>query len=432
MRIITSIWVLLMVGVFIGTVSIPIAYAADEEILKELQELKARIEQLEKRLAEQDNQIEMQTKRIGEHTEQLAEVKYVKSALGNLEIYVGATGVIQGTINNDSNYRRSPGLPRDGDVTDGNYSVDLEISSPIGENGRALLYLQAGEGMNVVDEAGGFTGANADAIGDDGDVEVSEVWYEHKLFKNRAVLTVGKLDATRFFDNNVVANDETTQFLADIFANSIAMDWPDYAAGMRFSLYPTHWLDINLGLIEADSDWEDLFDDNFSIVEFNYKPLIGTLPGNYRFYYWWNSSEHERLRHPRDANEEGEGFGLSFDQALSENITAFARFGIQDSNIYEIKRSWSLGAQISGAIWRRPDDMFGLAYGQAELGDEFEDLLRDDRFDPEDEGRFEAYYLYRINDHLAISPDLQIAHDLGGSSGSETFTILGVRAQLDF
>jgi len=78
----------------------------------------------------------------------------------------------------------------------------------------------------------GFTtevpGSNADALGQAGNVfGVAEFAWEVPLGEE-LVVTLGKLDPTAFFDADELANDECTQFLADMFVNTPALPWPDY------------------------------------------------------------------------------------------------------------------------------------------------------------------------------------------------------------
>jgi carbohydrate-selective porin OprB len=297
----------------------------------------------------------------------------------------------------------------------------------------ALLYLEAGEGEGLNSEAGGLTGVNFDALADDADVQVSEIWYEHRFFSDKLVATIGKLDVTRWLDANEVANDERSQFLSDQFVNNIAVDWPDYSYGARMSCYPNDLFEINLAYVEADGDFEDLFDDNLMIGEVAFKPKFGDLQGNYRFYAWRNTGEHQKLRAPWRTDKTGEGVGISFDQQLSENITAFCRYGQQHDDVYAARRAWSLGFQVAGSAWGRNNDMFGLAYGAAETSGAYRNVIRDAGFGTTPaESRIEAYYRYQLNDHIAISPDVQWVDGLMGASNADAITILGVRAQLDF
>lgn len=409
------------------------ARAASDEVLQELQALKQRIRELERRLGEQDERITEQEQQITEQRTSIEEVAKIREAIGNLEFGIGATTVVQGTVNNDRNHRRVPGIEEKGDDADASYSVDIEIGARIGEHGRAFMLLEAGEGEGLNEEVAGLTGVNADALGESRELEVAELYYEHRFLRDQVVLTVGKLDPTVYFDTNNAANDETTQFLADIFVNNIAVDWPDYSYGARLSWYPADWLELNTGYLEADGDFEDIFDDNFYIAEAVFKPVFGDLAGFYRLYAWRNSGEHEKLRDERRTSKTGEGFGISFDQQVHPDVTAFARWGIQDHDLYAVRQSWSLGLQVAGSLWGRAEDAFGLAFGRADTTDDYRDLLREEGFGTTPgESRVEAYYRFQVHDHLAISPDFQWVDGLAGSSRADRVSIFGVRAQLHF
>jgi high affinity Mn2+ porin len=412
-----------------------------DEIMDELRALKARIGQLEKKLAaqedkivEQNSRMEKQVARIETQNMDIEEIRKLKDAIGNLEFYVGATSVVQGTFNNDRNLYKAPGIDEKGDDTDASYSVDIEITSKVGDHGKALLFLEAAEGEGLISEAGGLTGVNYDAL-DDVDLDVAEVWYEHSFLQDRLVTTVGKMDVTRWFDTNEVAGNECSQFLADVFVKNLALELPDgfYGYGARVGYYPNDLIELNIGYVASEDNLEDIFDNGLMIAEAKFKPKFGDLQGNYRFYVWRNSGEHEKLRDHWRTDKTGSGAGLSIDQQLSENLTAFCRLGQQSDDVYAVRRTWSAGFQLSGRLWGRQDDMFGIAYGAAESSGSYRELLRDAGFGTTPtESRVEAYYRYQVNDHLAISPDLQWVDGLAGASNSDAITILGVRAQLDF
>jgi len=415
---------LLIVTVMLFFFMNPFTAAADS-VRDELKALKARIEQLEKKLTEQDTKIEKQETVIAEHDSSFKELEGIKDVVSGLEISVGATTVIQGSMGNDDNIGH--------DDTDATYSVDIEITSKIGENGTALLYLEGGEGSGLYDELFGFNGYNADASGDDADLQISEIWYEHSFKDGMVVATFGKMDVTRWFDANAVANDETSQFLADVFVNNIAVEFPDYAYGARVTISPNEMFDISFGALEADSDYEDIFDQNFLIAELGIKPKINNRQGNYRIYGWHNSGNKVAFDDPTDMREEGYGIGVSIDQEITEAVTAFARLGWQDDDVYAVEYAWSLGFQVSGGLWGRDDDIFGLAYARSETGDDYRDSLRSSGLrTAAAENTIEAYYNFRVNDNITLSPDLQFAHDMAGMEETDSVFIFGLRAQLDF
>jgi carbohydrate-selective porin OprB len=395
--------------------------AAADSVRDELKALKTRIEQLEKKLSEQDTKIEKQGTVITEHDSSLKEFEDIKHVVSGLEISLGATSVVQGTDGSDD------------DSTDATYSVDLEITSKIGENGTALLYLEGGEGSGLDEEIENFNGYNADATGDDADLQISEIWYEHSFKEGTVVATFGKMDVTRWFDANEVANDETSQFLADVFVNNIAVEFPDYAYGSRVTISLNEMFDISFGALEADSDYEDIFDENFLIAELGIKPKILCRQGNYRIYGWTNNGDKEDLKDPDESQDDGYGVGISMDQEITDAITAFARFGWQNDDVYAVEYAGSLGFQVAGSLWGRDEDMFGLGYARSEIGEDYRDSLRADgmRTAPAEQS-IEAYYSFKVNDHISLSPDIQYAKDREGRESEDSVFVFGLRAQLDF
>ncbi len=429
----------LLAGIlFFVFLSCSVCFASDPgDYRKEIEELKARIEMLEKKVEE----AEKERKEIKEASKEL---ESIKEKFKNLSVSIGVTGVVQATANNEDN-------SDDGNVTDGSYSADLEFEADFGRWGTGYIHLEAGGGEGVTDEVPALTGVNADAGDSDNSLEVADVWWEFKPLNNDLLtVTVGRLDPTGYFDANEVANDETSQFLADAFVNSIVVEWPDYTPGFRIQISPIELVDINLGIMSADNDWEDLFDDVFAMAEISVKPKFGDLQGNYRIYGWLNGLDHiEWDKFKRSGYDESTtddennyGFGISLDQQVPYNITLFARLGFQDSDVagvvggldepFGVSWMWSVGAQITGNMWARPDDVVGLAVAQAILSDDYEDYLKNKNIDPNDETHLELYYNFHLNDHISLTPDLQLIDSMGGDEDADTVYVFGIRSQINF
>ena len=348
--------------------------------------------------------------------------------LGNLEWGVGATGVLQGTMNNDDNN------PDDNETQDATWSIDLEIGAPIGARGKAFVLIEAGQGEGLTNNPGvgdSFFGVNDDASDSEAKLEVPEVWCEHTFWAERAVFTVGKIDLSNYFDTNAIANDETTQFLSSGLVNSVAMTFPeDNGAGVRLTAAATPWLSLSVGWAEHDADYEDVFEDSFWIGEADATLSIGELTGAYRFYLWFNFADFPSFDNPGDTDHNW-GAGFSLDQQLSQTISVFLRLAFQRDEVSEVALAWSGGAQLMGARWRRPEDVVAFAIGQAVLSDEFEDSAAA----PARTGNewfVEAYYRYVWNEHMAFSAHLQVVDNPGGDKDSDTVAVIGARAQLTF
>jgi len=395
-------------------------FAANIE--RELMGLKSRIANLEQRLIQQEGAQDALMK--------------IKEAFDGLTIGAGATFVVQGTNNANGD-----SLSKNGeDVTDASYSIDLEFEKKFDNYGMAFIHLEAGDGAGVEDELQVYSNVNRDADDSGNGVSVTEAWYEHYFKAFPLTLTFGKIDATGYVDTSEYANDECTQFLGHIFRNSPVVEFPDdNAAGVRVAIEPVDFLDIELVATDADADWEDAFDNIFLSGQLNFKPNLFQRQGNYRVYGWLNDKKHIKWDDAAKTNEKGYGFGLSFDQELTDVLGAFVRYGWQNPEVYadgsgfSLEQSWSTGFQLAGSLWGRDDDVFAIAFGQVMPSDDYKKA--GSNLNAKDENHLEAYYSFKINDHLTVSPDVQVIwNPYGGdaTNGDKTIFVGGVRTQIDF
>ena len=334
-------------------------------------------------------------------------------------------GVAQGSLNNNHTYKRVPGFPTRHDRVKLQVLADVSLEVRLWEDAIAFMRAEAADGDGLSRQAGGLTGVNDNVKAYD--TKLAELWIEQALFGERLVITLGKLDPFAYFDTNEVANDERAQFLSSQFVNSLAIDSPEYAYGVRIRYVPAAWLALGAGVFEDGRKFANIFKNRFSIAEIAFMPALYGLPGTYRFYGWHNSTDHEKLKNSARNNESGSGFGLSFDQYFTDEVCLFARWGTQSSDLYDVRQAWSLGFFVEGNAWARPDDVFGLAYGCGVLSGAYRDQLRADAIRTADEGRIEAYYLFRLNEHCAISPDIQVVHNLTGARRANTAAVFGLR-----
>ena len=407
----------------------PLLARPEGDLRAQLEELRRRLEQLERRLGEQQ-------RTLGELRRSQQDLASLKEALGKLQLHLGVTAIVQGSAGNDL-----------GDATDASYSGDLEFSAEFGRWGHAYLHLEGGDAAGLTDEVVALSGVNADALdpagGQQNDFQIVEAYWELPLLEERLVLTVGKLDPTVYFDANAVANDEVTQFLADIFVNNIAMEWPDYGPGLRLLIRPREGLEVDLGYLSGDSDWEDLLEEGFAIGEVRLAASLRGRPGTWRLYGWTHRGHHlswsELFRGEPEGNRRNWGLGLSLDQQLADGLTCFCRFGMQDREVagdpeepFAVACSWSLGFQLTGAGWGREGDVLGVAFGQALLSDNYRRWLRQQGVRPARESHLEVYYSLELGEHVHISPDLQLIWNQGGHDDRDVVTVVGTRLQVDF
>ena len=401
-----------------------------ESVEDEVKELKARIAELERRLDRQQDAVAI----YGDEMEKIKEAG-VLPQLEGINIGAGVTFVIQGTDNANGSSLSAKGE----DVTDGSYSIDLEFEKEFEDYGMAFIHFETGDGAGVEDELQVFSNVNRDADDSDNAIALTEAWYEHYFQSIPASLMVGKIDGTVLVDTNEYANDEATQFLGRIFRNSPTIKFPDNAAGFCFGVEPIDVMDVQLLLMDADGDWEDIVDEIFFAGQLNFKPNLFERNGNYRVLGWLNDRDHTKWKDSAQKKEKTYGVGISFDQELTDDLGAFLRYGWQDPDVYlngesfSLEYAWSTGLQLKGTGWGREDDVLGLAVGQAMPSDEYKKA--GSNLNAKDEGHFEAYYNYKVNDHLTLTPDLQIIWNPYGkdaTNGSDAIVVGGIKGQVDF
>ena len=350
-----------------------------------------------------------------------------------LRVSASATGVLQCSAGNNPQ-----------DTTNAEGSFDLIFEGDVCEGGMFLIDIEA-VGNNGPDSVlGTYSGVNDDSGSTDRHVDVLEAWYEQSLLDDKFVFTVGLIDLTNYFDTNEVANDETTQFLASAFVNSNVLDSPDNGPGIRATYSFADWLDLHLGLQSGDEDGDFVFNRVFFISGLDFHTEFFNRAGNYRVYLSVNGNRHDA--HNPDENDESVGFGLSFDQAITDKITAFARLGFRDDQVAESETewAWSTGFQIAEPFVSRPDDKIGVAIGQTQPNREVIPNFKRTTFDYDSTGNeqndymasietiSEIYYSYQISEKFTVTPLMQLVFQPSGDTHEDAILIGGLRGQFDF
>jgi len=332
-------------------------------------------------------------------------------------------------LQNANKAEDSDGNPIDENKTPtlGEYSVDLTVEKKFDDNNTAFIHLETGRG-DINNYLNAVAGVNRDAD-DSGVVSVTEAWFEHK-FTDKFAMTAGIIDPTGAVDDNAYANDETTQFLGSMFRNAANVEFSDNAFGLK-ATYEADVIDFAVQYIDA-SDYKDITRNAFASAQVNFKPgFIEKMEGNYRLFGWTNTNDYAKLDGTGDGKEKNYGFGLSFDQQLSDIFGAFARYswanGAIDNGI-DSSNTWSLGLQatVKGLSEK---DVVALAYGQVMPSDEYKDNVNGDA---KSENHLEVYYSWNVTDYLAISPDFQMVENPFYNGDDDTAYVGSIRMQISF
>ncbi len=414
-----------------------VAFAADPVSSEEM--LQEKINQLEQRISKQEvaaqslgavvSQSEID-KRIDERISQKSPAYQL---MEGLSLSFGATSIVQGAHHANGNNQ----LSKKEDVIDGTISTDITFDKEFGDYGEGFVYVTAGQGAGLEDNLKVFNNVNYDADNDQ-NVRLAEACYEF-YFKNiSGALAFGKLDPTKYIDTNNYANSETAQFLGRMFRNSPVVEFPANAGGIHFGAAPNDFFNVNFVAVDADADWENVFDSMFVAGQLNLKPKLFNKNGNYRLFAWSNGANHTKWADMAKDKENSYGFGLSFDQVIIDNVSVFARYGWQDPKVYmngstfSLAQSWSTGPQVDGSLWGRQNDVVGLGFGQVMPSGKYK-KVNDLR--AKSENHLEFYYNFKVNDHLALSPDFQVIWQPYGKdavNGDGAIVVGGIRGQVDF
>ncbi|MBD3426693.1 MAG: hypothetical protein GF409_05635 [Candidatus Omnitrophica bacterium] len=427
------------------------------ELMNQLRELRQivteqgeRITELERSLSQHKEELSGYKCVIEEHEELInkerlrgisAEMRKRLEGLktvGPIEVGASATFMGQGTPSANSS-----GGDKQDDRFDASWTAEIELAKSFGEWGYAYILMEPGQGSGLNEDLSLFSPVNFDAAATGSSPNVTEVWYEQYLCDNCLAVTFGKLYFPNYLDTNEYANDENRQFFSGMFRNADTIDFPgaDQCLGARASFAPrfADYLTLEAMWGETDSDYEQVFDHPFIATQLNLAPAkffgydAQEWGGNYRMYFWYNGEDHTKIKAPEETKLNNYGLGISCDQKITDMAGIFARFSWQDPVVSDIEYHWSLGGQLKGGLWNRNNDVFAVGVGQAIPGAQY-----GKRGNPNGtETHIETYYSVHLNEHVAVSPDIQCIWSPNGVKNSEQgergpIFVYGIRTFIDF
>jgi carbohydrate-selective porin OprB len=301
--------------------------------------------------------------------------------------------------------------------------------------------------------------------GDDAAAVVAQVWYQLDVPLNgtragasqHLEINCGKIDPFVFFDQNTIADDESTRFLNNAFVHNPILDsggafgadaygfTPGARLAYHFDGAAGDWGRVSLGAFGAGegASFKDSFDQPFVIAQLEAGHQHDGLAGNYRLYAWTNGSATPYSNAAAAGTERQSGWGLSADRQVTETTTLFARYGHATQGRVRFDQAVTAGVEFSGAAWGREKDRLGFAGGRLSASNSFEadaPTLDSDGLDgPDfgyaasgDERLAELYYAWQVNDHFELTPDLQWITRPGANGAAKGISMMGLRATMGF
>lgn len=427
-----------------------------ERLEQRNRELEARLKALEgeqqrseaalasERLSEKEPELVTRLKAVEFQTLEMQKQARQIHALEGVGVSASLTGVLQ---------QVQPGLSAEGRrQSRASYRGDVAVTLPGGSlgnaDGHALVQFRLGQGSGValrptytstVNSIAFETGAGPD----DSFAILAQAWYQLDVplpldgLKERSLrrleLNLGKIDPFVFFDQNTIADDETTRFMNNALVHNplldsggdVGADAYGFSPGARLAYVDasdrTQPWGVSVGVFGSGpaANFSGSLSGPFVIAQIEAtRRFSAGLVGNYRLYAWRNG---------RAAGLDGEpqrhaGWGASIDQRVSDHVTLFTRFGRQASGEVRFDRVLTLGLEADGGLWGRAADAVGLGLGR----------LHSRRADPAGraEELAELYYRMRLNERIELSPDLQWIGRPAGERSASGGWAFGLRFKL--
>jgi len=242
------------------------------------------------------------------------------------------------------------------------------------------------------------------------ELNLREAWLRTELFAQRLALSAGRLDLTNYFDQNALANDESTQFLSDALVNNQMLGLATNGTGVAAEFDPKNGFRFKFGFQQSNAAATNLSDSLYTLTEagYTFTPLA-LAEGTYRV--WFRTDNTSAVIR--------KGTGISVDQKLSAVVGLFARYGTQEADLGR-DHFYSVGVGFQTGLIFNPQDAWGVGYAQMDLAS------------GEREKLVEGYYNVLLTERLRLSFHLTHALDQRDAETRFGYLFPGVRFQAAF
>jgi high affinity Mn2+ porin len=293
---------------------------------------------------------------------------------------------------------------------------------------------------------------------------------------SRISITAGKFDISDFYDNNKYAHDPRVQFLNWSLMSNAAWDYPantrGYTSGLVVELIKPGWAARLSSVVVPKMangpkmDWQ-INKAHGETFEFEKNWTVNKLPGTVRLLGFHNltqaptykttiaevkagdSSSLDVYSGNREWKKYGGlkyGFGLNAEQDFTPDFGMFFRASWNDGKTAswaytEIDRSTSLGANIKGISWKRPEDNIGIAGVFNGISPDHQAFLNaglygfiigDGKLNYGKEGIAECYYQAKLATSLWATFDYQFINNPAYNKDRGPVSVFAVRAHIEF
>ena len=298
---------------------------------------------------------------------------------------------------------------------------------------------------------------------------------------SRLTFTLGRLSPTDMFDNNAYAQDAHSQFLNWAMMTNLSWDFPadsvGYTTGLVVELHQPQWA-LRYGFFQVPNTKNGFTADDQILMfprDGGDGPFFRSWGMAMEFERWYSSVHTGTIRALSFVNEANTlgyreatallqvngptadlsparafrrkyGFGLNWEQKVTDNVGLFSRLGWNNGQVegwmYN-DSTWtaSLGTSVKGTAWHRTNDTFGLAYvvsGAARSAQEFLEAGGTDILDGDGaltygrERVMEAYYSLAIWKSVRITPDYEFVDNPAFNRDRGPGSVFAIRLHAQF
>jgi len=280
---------------------------------------------------------------------------------------------------------------------------------------------------------------------------------------SRITITIGKLSALDIFDNNSYSEDPRTQFLNWALVSNGAWDYPadtkGYTQGLALEYNQPNWTlrwgSFRVPLVANSPHLDRRLGKALGhVTELEGRYSFLERPGKVRLLGFLNRAHMGRYKESMSSLDVTQsrayrskyGFGMNAEQELTKDFGTFMRLGWNDGQtetvaFTEIDRTASLGINLKGTSWRRPEDTVGLAGLINGLSKNHRNYLAagglgfiigDGRLDYAPEEILEIYYDLRIIRGISLAFDYQWVNHPAYNEDRGPVSILSGRLHYEF
>lgn len=271
--------------------------------------------------------------------------------------------------------------------------------------------------------------------------QISEYWYQQKLFDNKVRLKVGKQDSN--IDFAYLNSGMNFINLAFSINPTVPLPtYPDQTFGFMAEYNPKEWLSIRDGIYSKYSV-------PFNITEIEVKTKIKQMPGRYML-GGWELSDSSGFDVAAGMDSYGAttynnynrncGAYFQFEQMVykekknddndMQGLVVFGQAGVSPSDKNDMSKYIGGGLQYKGLIPKRDNDLIGLAVANGTFASRLGDVGTDYGSRCGSETVLEAFYRIQVTPWFYFQPDAQFIMNPGGTYDNSV--AIGLRTAITF